>query len=113
MEVLYARDEATVLQVADGIPDAPTPMAVRRLLHILVEKGYAKKRLEGREVVYSPKAPKTTAGTSALQRVIETFFGGSIEEALAAHFVSRKEKISEQERQRLVELIEKSRGKKG
>ena len=113
MEILYARSEATVLQVTNEISDPPTPMAIRRLLHILVEKGHAKKRLVGREVVYAPRHPKAKAGTSALQRVIETFFSGSIEDALAAHLISRKEKISEHEHKRLIQLIEESRGKKG
>ena len=113
MEILFARSEATVTQVTHELPDPPTPMAVRRLLHILVEKGHVKRRLQGREVVYAPRYAKQKAGTSALQRVLATFFGGSIEEALAAHFFSRKEKISEEERLRLIQLIEKSRGRKG
>lgn len=113
MEILFARTEATVTQVTSELPDPPTPMAVRRLLHILVEKGHLKRRLQGREVVYAPKDAKEKAGTSALQRVLATFFGGSIEEALAAHFFSRKEKVSEEERRRLIQLIERSREKKG
>ena len=113
MEVLFSRGEATVVQVAQELPDPPTSMAVRRMLHILVEKGHAKRRVEGREVVYAPRDAKQKAGSSALQRVLETFFGGSIEEALAAHFFSRREKLSEEERQRLIRLIEKSREKKG
>lgn len=113
MEILFARGEATVTQVTHELPDPPTSMAVRRLLHILVEKGHVKRRLQGREMVYAPRDAKQKAGTSALQRVLATFFGGSIEEALAALFVSRKEKISEEERLRLIQLIEKARGRKG
>ena len=45
MEILFARSEATVTQVTHELPDPPTPMAVRRLLHILVEKGHVKRRL--------------------------------------------------------------------
>src|SRR4026209_578006 len=86
MEILFARSEATVTQVTHELPDPPTPMAVRRLLHILVEKGHVKRRLQGREVVYAPRDAKQKADTSALQRVLATFFGGSIEEALAARF---------------------------
>jgi BlaI family transcriptional regulator, penicillinase repressor len=109
MDVLFARGEATVLQISQELPDPPTPMAVRRMLHILVEKGHLKRRTEGREVVYAPRQAKAKAGTNALERVLETFFGGSLAEALAAHLVSRKEMLSPAERQRLVELIEKTR----
>jgi BlaI family transcriptional regulator, penicillinase repressor len=109
MEVLFARGEATVRQITAALPDPPTPMAVRRMLHILVAKGHLKGRPEGREVVYAPRQRKARAGTTAFQRVIETFFGGSLEEALAAHLVSRKEQLSSQERERLVALIEQTR----
>jgi predicted transcriptional regulator len=113
MDVIFSRGEATVSQVTQALPDPPTPMAVRRMLHILVEKGHLKRRSEGREIVYAPTGARQKVGSSALQRVLETFFRGSIEEALAAHFHSRKESLSEQERMRLIELIEKSKGKKG
>src|SRR5262245_9019730 len=109
MEVLFTRGEATVLQITQDLPDPPTSMAVRRMLHILVEKGHLKRRQEGREMVYAPREPKAKAGTHALQGVLETFFGGSLEDALAAHLVSRKDKVSDEERQRLLKLIQQTR----
>ena len=85
------------------------PMAVRRMMHILEEKGYLKRREEGREVVYLPREAKEKAGRSAFQRVLETFFGGSLEDALAAHLVARKDGMSTAERKRLVTLIGQAR----
>ena len=109
MNVLFARGEATVLQIAQELPDPPTPMAGRRMLHILVEKGHLKRRQEGREMVYAPRETRRRAGTNAFQNVLETFFRGSLEEALAAHLVSRKEMVSDDERERLLKLIQQSR----
>ena len=109
MDAVFALGEATVNQIVESIPDAPTPMAVRRMMHILEEKGYLKRREEGREVVYLPREAKAKAGRSAFERVLETFFGGSLEEALAAHLVARKDGMSAAERDRLVALIEQSR----
>jgi predicted transcriptional regulator len=109
MDAIFALGEATVNKVVEAIPDAPTPMAVRRMMHILEEKGHLKRREEGREVVYLPREAKDKAGRSALQRVLETFFGGSLEDALAAHFVTRKEGVSDAERARLMKLIEQAR----
>jgi predicted transcriptional regulator len=108
MDAVFALGEATVNQVVDTIPDPPTPMAVRRMMHILEEKYYLKRRGE-REIVYLPCEPKAKAGQSALQRVLETFFGGSLEEALATHLVARKDSVSPEERARLVALIERTR----
>jgi predicted transcriptional regulator len=111
MDVVFALGQATVNQVVERIPDAPTPMAVRRLMHILEEKKHLRRKKQGREVVYLPRETKVKAGRSAFQRVLETFFGGSLEEALAAHLDSRKEGVSDEERERLTELIELAKKK--
>ena len=109
MDILFARSAATVLQIAAALPDPPTPMAVRRMLHILVQKGYAQGRTQGREVVYSPRQSKEKAGATAFQRVLETFFDGSLEQALAVHLVSRKTRLSKEEEANLVQMIEQAR----
>jgi predicted transcriptional regulator len=109
MDAVFALGEATVNQVVEAIPDAPTAMAVRRMMHILEEKGHLKRREDGREIVYSPRETKVKAGRSAFQNVLETFFGGSLEEALAAHLHSRKDSVSEDERERLIALIEQAK----
>ena len=44
MDILFARGEATVNQIAEALPDPPTPMAVRRMMHILEEKGHLRRR---------------------------------------------------------------------
>ena len=109
MDAVFALGEATVNQVVEAIPDAPTAMDVRRMMHILEEKGHLKRRENGREIVYSPRETKAKAGRSAFQNVLETFFGGSLEEALAAHLHSRKDSVSDDERERLIALIEQAK----
>src|SRR5262249_1127921 len=96
-------------QICEGLPKAPTTMAVRRMMHILEEKGHLNRREQGREVVYSPREAKDKAGRNALQRVLETFFAGSLEEALAAHLLSGKNKVSAEEYDRLTKLIAQAR----
>ncbi|MFN0128897.1 MAG: BlaI/MecI/CopY family transcriptional regulator [Verrucomicrobiales bacterium] len=108
MDAVFALGEATVNQVVEAIPSPPTPMAVRRMMHILEEKGHLRRRESGREVVYLPRQAKGKAGRLAFEQVLETFFGGSLEEALAAHLHSRKDQVSVDERQRLIALIEKA-----
>jgi predicted transcriptional regulator len=109
MDILFARGEATVNQICEALPDPPTSMAVRRMMHILEEKRYLKRREEGREVVYLPRETKGKAGRTAFQRVLETFFGGSLEEALAAHLLSGKSRVTAEEHDRLAKLIEQSK----
>ena len=108
MDVLFSRGEATVNQIAEALPDPPTAMAVRRMMHILEEKGYLRRREQGREVVYAPKESRDNAGRSAFARVLETFFSGSLEEALTAHLMARKDGVTSAERDRLVKLIKQT-----
>ena len=109
MDAVFELGEATVNQVVKAIPDAPTSMAVRRMMHILDEKGHLKRRENGREMIYSPRESKEKAGRGAFQRVIETFFGGSLEEALAAHLHARRDAVTDDERRRLIALIEQAK----
>jgi predicted transcriptional regulator len=109
MDAVFALGQATVNQVVEAISDAPTPMAVRRMMHILQEKGYLRRKQQGREVIYLPRESKDKAGRSAFQRVLETFFGGSLEEALAAHLHSRRDSLGADERDRLIKLIEQAK----
>ena len=108
MDIVFSRGEATVLQITEALPDPPTTMAVRRMLHILVEKGHLKGRSEGREVVYLPAQSKARAGLKAFQHVLDTFFGGAVDEALAAH-LSKKESVTPEQLARLVALIDQAR----
>jgi predicted transcriptional regulator len=108
MDAVFALGEATVNQVVETIAAPPTPMAVRRMMHILEEKGHLRRRKSGREVVYVPRQTKDKAGRRAFERVLKTFFGGSLEDALAAHLHSRKDQVSADERRRLIQLIEQA-----
>ena len=108
MDVVFARGEATVNQICAEIPDAPTDMAVRRMMHILEAKGHLRRRQEGREVVYLPVQSKARAGLNALQQVLDTFFDGSLDEALAAH-LTKKEGVTPDQLSRMRTLIDRAR----
>jgi predicted transcriptional regulator len=110
MDALHAAGKATVAQVQAQLPNPPTHMAVRRLLHILEEKGHVKRLgKEGREVVYAPSQSKARAGMHALRHVLDTFFGGAMDEALAAHLTDKKGAISKEQAARIQKLIDAAR----
>ncbi|RYD47886.1 MAG: BlaI/MecI/CopY family transcriptional regulator [Verrucomicrobiaceae bacterium] len=108
MDLVFAQGEATVNQITSALPEPPTAMAVRRMMHILEEKGFLKRRQDGREVIYSPKQSKERAGKKALQHVLDTFFGGALDEALAAHLTGR-DAVTKDQLARINELIEQAR----
>ena len=111
MDVVYAKGEATATDVLELIPDAPTRTAVRTLLRILEEKGHLKHVKRGREFVYRPTRQRERAGKSAFQRVLQTFFDGSLEKAVAAHLADPGSEISQDELQRLSTLIRQAKQK--
>ena len=109
MDVVYARGEATVSQVMEGIPDPPMRGALRTLVRILEKKGHLTHRKQGREFIYRPTQARGQAGRSALKRVLDVFFGGSLENAVAAHLSDPRQaaKLTGEELRRLSELVEK------
>jgi predicted transcriptional regulator len=109
MDRLYARRKATVNEVRGDLPDPPTDKAVRRMLEILEEKGHVKRRKDGREFVYRPTQSKKLAGERALRHVLETFFGGALDQAVAVHLGSKKSDLTDEELARLSQLIEEAR----
>lgn len=111
MDAVYARGEATVAQVLAGIPDPPMRGALRTLLRILEKKGYLTHRKQGREFIYRPTQARGRAGRSALGRVLDVFFGGSLEHAVAAHLSDprRAARLTPDELRRISDLIENAR----
>lgn len=109
MDILYGSREATVLEIQEKLPDPPTPMAIRRMLQILEEKSQVSRRKVGREFVYLPRQARHRAGMKALSHVIETFFGGSMEDALAAQLGRADRPFSTEELGRMATLIEEAR----
>ena len=111
MDIVYRRGRATAAEVLAELPDPPGKTAVRTLLRILEDKGHLRHRQEGLAYVYLPSRPRDQAGRSALRRVLQTFFDGSLEKAVAAHLIDSGEELSPEELQRLADLIRQARTK--
>ena len=111
LEILYRRGEASVADLMALLPGAPTAGATRRLLNILHGKGAIAYRHDGAKKIYRATVGRTEAGTRALSRIVDTFFGGSAVETMGALFKSAKGKLSDQDRQALAALIEMSKRK--
>jgi BlaI family transcriptional regulator, penicillinase repressor len=109
MDVVYANGEATATEVVGNLPDAPTRTAVRTLLRILEEKGHLRHKKLGREFLYRPTRRRERAGQSAFQRVLQTFFDGSLEKAVAAHLADPAAEIPSEELRRLASLIKQAK----
>ena len=109
MDAVFALGEATVNQVVETIPSPPTPMAVRRMMHILEEKGHLRHESEGTRYVYLPTLSVAKASRSALRGLVDTFFGGSPEQAMAALIDVSRDELSADDLERLATIIEAAR----
>jgi predicted transcriptional regulator len=111
MDILYARGEATAAEVHSSLPDRPSRTAVRTLLRILEDKGHIRHKQDGIRYVYQPNRARGPAGRSAFRRVLETFFDGSLEKAVAAHLGDAASDLPSDELTRLADLISQARKK--
>jgi BlaI family penicillinase repressor len=109
MDIVYARGEASGATVHSQLPDPPSYSAVRALLAILVEKGHLKHRREGSRYIYAPTRRRAQVGRSALRRVLNTFFEGSLERAVAALLNGSDANLTPEELRRLGQLIDQAR----
>ena len=111
MDVIYSLGAATATRVIEGLEDPPSRSAVRTFLTILEKRGHLRHTKAGKEYVYTPTRPRRSVGKGALRRVIDVFFSGSLEEAVAAHLLDPKTTLSQGELQRLSLLIAQAKKK--
>jgi BlaI family penicillinase repressor len=109
MEVLYAAEGLTAAEVRERMPDAPGYSAVRALLRILEGKGHIRHEERGPRYVYSPVVSRAKARKSALKSLVQTFFDGSPEQAVAALIDESRTKLGAAELDRLALLIAEAR----
>jgi len=105
MDVIYQLGRATAVEVMERLPDPPGYSAVRAMLRLLEEKGHLEHELDGPRYIYKPTLAHDKAQRSALKHLVETFFEGSTEQAVAALLDLSKTKLSEDELDRLSQLI--------
>ena len=109
MDVIYRFGQATAQEVREHLPDPPSYSAVRALLRVLEEKGHVAHRQDGPRYVHLPTVPREEARRSALRQLLGTFFDGSAEQAVAALLDMSGRQLSDDELDRLSDLIERAR----
>ena len=108
MDILYRLGEATVAEVIDELADPPTYSAVRSTLRILEEKGHVGHREDGPRYVYVPAVGREKARRAALDHLVDTFFDGSAEQALATLLRRSDLEMSEVQIERLARAIRRA-----
>jgi predicted transcriptional regulator len=108
MDILYRLGRATANEVINELADEPHSSTVRTQLRVLEEKGHLRHEEHGLRYVYIPVTPRHAVRQSALRHTIETFFEGSAEKMLAT-LLGGSSKLSDEELDRLSDLIDKAK----
>jgi len=109
MDILYRLGRATANEVMNALSGEPNYSTVRTQLRVLESKGHVRHEEERLRFVYMPTAPRHAVRQSALRHMLETFFEGSAEKLLSTLLGSEGAKLSDEELERLAQLIEKTR----
>ena len=110
MEIVFSLGETTLTEILERVDNPPTRPALRSIIGILESKGkliQGKKRV--REFTFRPVESRKRVGKAALTRVLDTFFSGSLGDAVATHLNDPRAKYSDEELAELAALIESKR----
>ena len=111
MDVLFQKGSATAREVWSALGETRTYSTVRKLLSILEEKGHVEHTMEGAAFVYVPKIEREAAASSALGRLVDTFFQGSVAGAVSSLLGEKGHKLSADELDRIGKMIEEAKKK--
>ena len=109
MDILFRRGRATAAEVMEDLPGEPSYSTVRTQLRVLEEKGHVRHEEDGVRFIYMPSVARHAARKSALRHLVETVFDGSSEKAVAALLGGEGSKLSDEQLDRIADLIAKAR----
>jgi len=109
IDILYRRGRATAAEVMAELPGEPSYSTVRTQLRVLEGKGHVRHEQDGQRYVYTPAVPRRTVRRSAMRHLVETFFDGSVEQAVAALLGGEGSRLTDEQLDRIEDLIKKAR----
>src|ERR1700744_1467580 len=82
MQLVWAHGPVTAEAVREALSRPLKESTVRTVLRRLEDKGYTKHTVDGRTYVYHAAEPRGQVAAKAVQRIVDWFCNGSIEEVL-------------------------------
>jgi BlaI family transcriptional regulator, penicillinase repressor len=112
LDILYRRGRATAAEILSECADTRSYSTVRTQLRVLEQKGCIKRHVRVGPHVYSPEVSKRLARGHAFRHFLDTFFGGSLEQAVVFALRSKSLRLTNDAKARLLTLCttEASRG---
>ena len=108
MNAIFALgNRASAEDIRERMVHPPSYSSVRVMLARLEKKGVVKHREEGLRYIYSATIPPSVAKRTAVQQLLQTFFGGSLKQMMTA--LVREESWEEGDLEALRSEIERAR----
>jgi predicted transcriptional regulator len=110
MQLIWANGRLTAETVREKLARRLKESTVRTVLRRLEEKGYVAHAVEGRTYVYEATHPRGRVAAKAVQRIVDWFCNGSVEEVLVGMVDSAM--IDQRQLRMLAAKVAKARGGK-
>ncbi|MBI3676684.1 MAG: BlaI/MecI/CopY family transcriptional regulator [Proteobacteria bacterium] len=107
MDALYKLGKASAAQILEQMPHPPTYTAIRTHLTILEKKGHVRHASDGTRYIYEPQVAREQMGKRAMETLLKTFYGNSVERVVAA--LLSHEDVAPDELDRLARMIAKAK----
>jgi BlaI family penicillinase repressor len=111
LSIVWRRAEATADQVREGLARPLKDSTIRTVLRRLEEKGYLEHSVDNRTFVYRPAESRQRVAGRAVQRIVDWFCAGSVEDLLVGMVDSKV--VSRAELERLARRIAAARKNEG
>src|SRR6202165_3293329 len=82
MQLVWSAGETTADAIRERLARKPKESTVRTVLRRLEEKGYVSHTVDGRTYVYQATEPRGKVAARAVQRIVDWFCNGSVDEVL-------------------------------
>lgn len=113
MEILLEAGEASAAEVRKRLPDPPSYSATRAMLARMEEKGAVRHIERDLKYVYSPAISRSQARKSAVSRLVDVFFEGSVARAVTGMVDQSEDNLSAEELDALARRIAEARKRRG
>jgi BlaI family penicillinase repressor len=110
MQLVWAKGPVTAEAVREQLARRLKESTVRTVLRRLEEKGYVTHTVDGRTYVYQATEPRGRVAAKAVQRIVDWFCNGSVEEVLVGMVDTAM--LDRKRLRMLTEKITQTKGKK-
>ena len=111
LRIVWRRTEATADQVREDLARPLKDSTIRTVLRRLEEKGYLEHSIDNRTFVYRPSESRQRVAGRAVQRIVDWFCAGSVEDLLVGMVDSKV--VSRAELERLARHIAAAKKQEG